>query len=161
MNRRILSYCGILIKTVLSVSLISVCSWHTPRGRQLLLSLQASCQPALLMPTPPPAHWLTAGWTSPWLMWQTIGLMFLLPFNPDSFTQQSSGKTMSIHQRSPPQEIGFKPFRVYPAGQLPSLTDWSIWSRDEKWLFCPRRHFFDEIKHFMVHACWCTWTLTK
>lgn len=62
-----------------SIWWISVCLGHTPGGRGLLQSLQTCCQPVLLMPVPPPAHWLIAGWTSPWLMWQTIGLMFQNP----------------------------------------------------------------------------------
>lgn len=62
---------------------------------------------------------------------------------------------------------------VYPTGGLASVADWCSWSNDEKG---PKRHFWwiqaatepvgnvinEQLSaHFKVHACWCTWTLTK
>ncbi len=176
--------------SVRSICWISVCSEGIPPGGGPLQSLQACCQSALLMPMPPPAYWLIAGWTSPWLMWQTIGLV-LQP--PKTHTHTPTHTRTPFHKGEPSTDSEcewwlyfhcnktrdwLKTFRVgvYPTGQLASAADWCNWSRDEKRLFAPKdilvmnsscnRAFREWDReqlsaHFKVHACCCIWTPTK
>lgn len=115
-------------------------------------------KPAVSRPYWCPCHHQLTDWLldepSPWLMWQTIGLMSQPPALPHPLPLSHSRTqlicwvwvALCVFPATTP-ETDFKTFRVgfYPTAQLVSLVDWYNWSCDEG-ACCPKRHFVDGFK---------------